>query len=93
MPVYEYQCSDCRKVHEVRQKFSDPLLTECPECQGSLTKLLSLTSFALKGSGWYTSDYKRSGAAKSETKPEAKAESPCASGACGTSSCPAAASS
>ncbi|MCM2277945.1 MAG: zinc ribbon domain-containing protein [Oligoflexia bacterium] len=86
MPVYEYQCSSCEKVHEVTQKFSDPLLTECPECQGSLTKLMSLTSFALKGKGWYTSDYKRaSSSAPSSPAPAAA----CGTGACGTSSCPA----
>lgn len=61
MPLYEYQCSACKKVHEVMQKFSDAPLSECPECQGPVQKLMSLSSFALKGSGWYTTDYKRAG--------------------------------
>ena len=61
MPLYEYQCSKCEKIHEVMQKFSDAPLTECPDCRGSLSKLMSMTSFALKGSGWYTTDYKRKG--------------------------------
>ncbi|MFZ9594568.1 MAG: FmdB family zinc ribbon protein [Bdellovibrionia bacterium] len=60
MPLYEYQCLQCEKVHEVMQKFSDAPLQTCPECQGSVTKLMSLSSFALKGSGWYTTDYKKS---------------------------------
>ena len=63
MPLYEYQCSSCNKVHEVVQKFSDAPLSLCPECNGPVTKLISMNSFALKGSGWYTTDYKRSGKA------------------------------
>jgi putative FmdB family regulatory protein len=59
MPLYEYQCASCQKVHEVMQKFSDAPLTECPDCNGVMTKLVSMSSFALKGSGWYTTDYKR----------------------------------
>lgn len=66
MPLYEYECPKCTKVHEVIQKFSDAPLTECPECQGPVQKLMSSTSFALKGSGWYTTDYKRKGASSSE---------------------------
>lgn len=66
MPLYEYECPKCTKVHEVMQKFSDAPLTECPECQGPVQKLMSSTSFALKGSGWYTTDYKRKGASSSE---------------------------
>lgn len=61
MPIYEYQCETCEKVHEIIQKFSDAPLTECPGCKGPMSKLISRSSFALKGSGWYTTDYKRSG--------------------------------
>jgi putative FmdB family regulatory protein len=57
MPLYEYQCSKCEKVHEVMQKFSDDPWIECPECQGPVSKLMSLTSFSLKGTGWYTTDF------------------------------------
>lgn len=59
MPIYEYQCQTCEKVHEVVQKFSDAPLEACPDCRSPVTKLMSLNSFALKGSGWYTTDYKR----------------------------------
>jgi len=65
MPLYEYQCSSCKKVFEVMQKFSDAPLTECEECKGQLNKLMSMSSFALKGSGWYTTDYKRSSGSSS----------------------------
>ncbi len=58
MPLYEYECPKCEKVLEVMQKFSDAPLTECPECKGPISKIMSMSSFALKGSGWYTTDYK-----------------------------------
>lgn len=57
MPIYEYECQKCGKKHEVIQKFSDSPLTVCPECGGDLKKLMSNTSFVLKGSGWYLTDY------------------------------------
>jgi putative FmdB family regulatory protein len=62
MPVYDYECSRCNKVHEVTQKFSDSPLVVCPDetCLGPVKKLLSLgTGFSLKGTGFYTTDYKR----------------------------------
>lgn len=61
MPLYEYQCSSCEKIFEVMQKFSDEPIKECADCGGSVSKLMSRSSFALKGTGWYTSDYKRKG--------------------------------
>jgi putative FmdB family regulatory protein len=72
MPLYEYQCASCKKTHEVMQKFSDPPLDKCPECGGPVAKLMSLSSFALKGAGWYTTDYKKSGPKPAEAKPTKK---------------------
>jgi putative FmdB family regulatory protein len=60
MPLYEYKCDTCEKIFEEMQKFSDPALTACPTCNSPVQKLMSMTSFALKGSGWYTTDYKTS---------------------------------
>jgi putative FmdB family regulatory protein len=57
MPLYEYQCTKCSKVHEIIQKFSDAPLAACPECGGDVKKLISNTSFVLKGTGWYVTDY------------------------------------
>lgn len=57
MPVYEYRCLSCKKKHELIQKFSDEPLKECPDCGGPVNKLISNTSFVLKGSGWYVTDY------------------------------------
>lgn len=62
MPVYEYQCKECGHVEEAFQKISEPPLDTCPQCKGRLKKLISQSSFHLKGSGWYVTDY---GGAKS----------------------------
>lgn len=59
MPIYEYRCTDCGHQLEVIQKITDAPLTECPACHtGGLYKLVSATSFQLKGSGWYVTDFK-----------------------------------
>ncbi|NOY40203.1 MAG: zinc ribbon domain-containing protein [Nitrospirae bacterium] len=57
MPIYEYLCLKCERQLEAVQKFSDAPLSTCPECGGELKKLISSTSFVLKGSGWYVTDY------------------------------------
>ena len=57
MPVYEYQCEDCGSIEEALQKFSDKPLEKCSGCSGRLNKLVSHSSFHLKGSGWYVTDY------------------------------------
>lgn len=58
MPIYEYRCNACNEVFELQRKFSDPPVDECPSCnKGPVEKLVSKNSFALKGSGWYRTDY------------------------------------
>lgn len=57
MPIYEYRCLKCERQFELVRKFSDAPLSTCPECGGELKKLISPTSFVLKGSGWYVTDY------------------------------------
>jgi putative FmdB family regulatory protein len=57
MPIYEYVCEKCSHHLEILQKMSDKPLTKCPECKGKLEKIFSQTSFQLKGSGWYATDY------------------------------------
>lgn len=69
MPIYEYQCLDCSKQHELIVRHNDNPLTICPDCGGQMKKLISKTTFVLKGTGWYVTDY----AAKDKTtgtKPE-----------------------
>lgn len=57
MPIYEYQCQNCRHRFEEIQKLSDPPVSKCPKCDGSVNRLISQTSFALKGEGWYKDGY------------------------------------
>ena len=57
MPIYEYECTKCGKVEEIFQKFSDKPLVKCKHCAGKLHKLISHSSFHLKGTGWYVTDY------------------------------------
>lgn len=59
MPIYEYECKDCGKRLEALQKISDSPLQKCPSCQGAgLVRLVSASSFRLKGGGWYETDFK-----------------------------------
>jgi putative FmdB family regulatory protein len=57
MPIYEYKCQKCAAHVEILQKMSDKPLTKCKTCGGKLEKQWSNTSFQLKGSGWYVTDY------------------------------------
>jgi len=57
MPIYEYECTQCGVIEEAIQKFSDKPLKKCKHCSGRLHKLVSQSSFHLKGTGWYVTDY------------------------------------
>ncbi len=71
MPIYEYQCKTCGQF-EVMQKITGRPLKRCPTCQSKVTKLISNSSFQLKGSGWYVTDYGRgNGAGKEKSKESA----------------------
>ena len=70
MPIYEYRCAACGHKFEALQKFTEAPLSDCPVCgKSSLSKLVSVAGFQLKGSGWYATDFKHSGA-----KPAAKSD-------------------
>jgi putative FmdB family regulatory protein len=71
LPIYEYQCTSCGRKVEVMQRITDEPLKQCPTCKGQLRRLISLTSFQLKGNGWYATDYKDKDKKK---KKEAKAD-------------------
>jgi putative FmdB family regulatory protein len=73
MPIYEYKCKKCGKEFEVFQGITDPAVKSCKFCRGSVQKLLSLSSFQLKGSGWYATDYGGKTAPTGERKKEEKA--------------------
>jgi putative FmdB family regulatory protein len=77
MPIYEYQCQKCG-TFETTQRITDKPLVKCPACKGKVKKLISNTSFQLKGTGWYVTDYARKGQngdAKSDTSSKSTSES------------------
>jgi putative FmdB family regulatory protein len=102
VPTYQYACTACGEELEAVQKFSDPSLTECPQCGGQLRKVFSAVGVVFKGSGFYKTDSRATTTAtdkpaekksdtKSETKTETKSESaPKATTDSKTSSTPAA---
>ena len=70
MPIYAYRCAACGHARDVLQKMSDPLLSTCPACGAeAFTKQVTAAGFQLKGSGWYATDFKSSGAAPAATTP------------------------
>ena len=88
MPISEYNCQKCG-TFETTQKITEKPLSKCPTCKGKVKKLISNTSFQLKGTGWYVTDYARKGKSngdgngsksssaesKSESKGDSKSES------------------
>ncbi|HEY7183899.1 MAG TPA: zinc ribbon domain-containing protein [Blastocatellia bacterium] len=82
MPIYEYTCQKCGRHLEVMQKMSDKPLTRCPDCKGKLEKIFSQTSFQLKGSGWYVSDYANRGKAEKSDKSDKGEKKEAATGTC-----------
>ena len=72
MPIYEYECESCGKIVERWQKISEAPLTTCEDCGGSLHKLISMSSFQLKGSGWYVTDYARKSSRDSSSEKSGK---------------------
>ncbi|OYX27720.1 MAG: FmdB family transcriptional regulator [Hydrogenophilales bacterium 32-62-9] len=89
MPIYAYKCTSCGFAQDEMLKISDAPLSVCPSCgKADYAKQITAAGFALKGSGWYATDFKGSGSKPAETKPaEAKPDAP--SSACGTAACPA----
>jgi len=84
MPIYEYRCSACGHEVEALQKFSDAPLANCPSCHAAtLVKLLSAAGFKLKGSGWYATDFKGSGAKPAPVKTDAASKSETGAGSDG----------
>src|SRR3954463_5550497 len=86
MPIYEYVCENCGKLNELIQKVNDPAPEKCEGCgtPGKLTKVLSRSSFQLKGGGWYSDLY-------SSTKKDSGGGTKAAAAPARTKSAPAAA--
>jgi putative FmdB family regulatory protein len=68
MPFYEYRCKACGHELEMMQRITEEPQRKCPSCGGQLNRLISNTSFILKGTGWYATDY----AKKSTSSPPQK---------------------
>lgn len=75
MPIYEYECVGCGKRFDILQKFSDEPIAECPDCSGSVKKLISNSTFVLKGHGWYADGYASCGSGESGNGKKNKTES------------------
>jgi putative FmdB family regulatory protein len=80
MPLYEYKCTACHRHTEKIQKFSDPEITDCPHCGGTLERVLSAPAISFKGGGWYADGYgnakpKSSGAGKAGSGSESSTDS------------------
>ncbi len=94
MPIYEYECQKCNKITEELQSMSEDPLTTCSACNGELKKLISNSSFQLKGGGWYADGYSSVKAEpkstpKSDAKPAASSSSKSKSSGCAkAASCP-----
>ena len=92
MPLYEYECTACRRHTEKIQKFSDPEITVCPFCGGELKRVLSAPAFSLKGGGWYADGYGSAKPAAATSESGGKSEGEAAPAASeGGSAAPAAA--
>lgn len=91
MPIYEYSCQSCGKLVDVLQKLSDPPPAKCESCgaEGTMSKVVSRSSFVLKGGGWYSDLYssaKKDGGASATSTAEAGAAKESSSSASGTAS-------
>ena len=89
MPIYEYKCNACGHRFEKLQSFSEEPVKTCPQCGGEVRKLISRSSFILKGSGWYATDYARknggSSSTSSSSSSSSSSKSSCSS--CSATSC------
>lgn len=80
MPIYEYKCNACGKHFEIMQKISDKSLNACVYCSSKkIEKLMSQSSFALKGSGWHKTDYAANKPCDAGVGKKDDKQSPCAS--------------
>jgi putative FmdB family regulatory protein len=76
MPIYEYHCTSCGFRKEFLQKITDPVMSVCPKCNAkTFSKMVTAAGFQLKGSGWYATDFRNTGAKSPEKAGEtAKAD-------------------
>jgi putative FmdB family regulatory protein len=87
MPLYEYECKTCHRRTEKIQKFSDPELTVCPFCGGTLERTITAAAFSFQGGGWYKDGY---ASAKPSSSSDSTAPAPAASPSTDSAPAPAA---
>ncbi len=61
MPIYEYECSNCKCRFDVRQRFSDEPVANCPKCHSKSKRVMVPAPVIFKGSGFYVTDYRSKG--------------------------------
>jgi putative FmdB family regulatory protein len=66
MPIYEYRCNNGHRF-EVQQSMADDPVTSCQDCGAPVERVFHPIAVHFKGSGFYTTDYARKGAAKSDS--------------------------
>jgi putative FmdB family regulatory protein len=67
MPIYAYRCSSCQHAQDILRKISDPPLLTCTACQqDTFVKQVTSAGFALKGTGWYVTDFRDNGGGKKD---------------------------
>ncbi|MBI3971626.1 MAG: zinc ribbon domain-containing protein [Chloroflexi bacterium] len=75
MPIYEYECLACKARFERSQRFTDPPVSECPQCSSSVRRVFFPAGVVFKGSGWYSTDSRKPAASESSTPSSATASS------------------
>lgn len=74
MPLYEYQCTKCRRRTEKIESVAGPHLKKCPHCGAKVERLLAAPAIQFKGAGWYVTDYAGKKGAEAESKQSEKGE-------------------
>jgi putative FmdB family regulatory protein len=75
VPLYEYQCTKCKRRTEKIESVAGPHLKKCPHCGGKVEQTLTAPAIQFKGTGWYVTDYAGKKNAGSDTAPAAKSDS------------------
>jgi putative FmdB family regulatory protein len=75
MPIYEYQCLKCGSQKELMQRISEATIPKCDTCKSRMKRLISQSSFHLKGTGWYVTDYASKGASDKKKSSGSEKES------------------
>lgn len=89
MPTYQYACTECGHAFEQVQSFSDDALTHCPVCDGRLRKVFNAVGVVFKGSGFYRTDNRTSGASTTSTTTSSSSETSSSSAGSESSKSPA----